>query len=306
MPWGRIDDTWYDHPKLEGIAGEGTWPDRLAAAGLNSLAWSWCNRFLTDGHVPRRTVEKLGGTHALAEILVAAGLWETAASGYQIHDFLVYNDSRAAVLARREKESRRKADWRARTRPDGSPTGTANGGSENVPPSVPTGHEPQMSRRDTRARVRSANPDPTRPVPTESGTSTLGGARGNGAEPLLSAKELDAWRPYGRRQWDDFKAAWLARGFKLPPAADPDDPRSQAHVVWEILDNRPTDLVAWVKAAPGKTSHQVVAHLIERWQALKAELGADEETAAPDWLPSKAEATEALGAIMGRLAGEKP
>lgn len=172
MPWGRIDDTYYDHPKLELLTGDGEWPDRLAAAGLNALAWSWCNRFLTDGHVPTRTVAKLGGTLELAALLVGVGLWEEAPHGFQIHDFLTYNDSREQVLERRAKEAKRKAEWRLSHRDknratgtdDDGPAGTPNGSGPNVPPSVPPsvplGHS-IVSRDSTRA-----NPDPTRPDPT--------------------------------------------------------------------------------------------------------------------------------------------
>jgi hypothetical protein len=170
MPWGRVDDTWYDHPKLDELDGESEWPDRLAAAGLNSLAWSWCNRFLTDGHVPAATVGKLGGSRALAELLVSVGLWEMSRSGYQIHDFLVYNDSRKQVLERRAKEAKRKADYRAAKskrirRPAGSPGGTPSTTEPNVPPVV-RAESRQESPRDSRARARGRTPVPSRPVLT--------------------------------------------------------------------------------------------------------------------------------------------
>ena len=183
MPWGRVDDTWYDHPKLEDLDESREWPDRLAGAGLNSLAWSWCNRFLTDGRVPRATVAKLGGTIELADMLVGVGLWESAPGGYVIHDFLVYNDSAEQVRARRATEAARKAEWRAKKRPGGTTNGTASVDDEPVPPSVPAGHDvpagrdADLSRRDIanvppsvpgfHARAsRSANPVPTRPDPT--------------------------------------------------------------------------------------------------------------------------------------------
>lgn len=187
MPWGRVDDTWYDHPKLEDLDESREWPDRLAAAGLNSLAWSWCNRFLTDGKIPRATVTKLGGTIELADMLARVGLWETVPGGYQIHDFLVYNDSAEQVRARRATEAARKAEWRAKKRPGGTTNGTASVDDDPVPPSVPAGHDvppghgADLSHRDIanvppsvppsvpgfHARAsRSANPDPTRPVPS--------------------------------------------------------------------------------------------------------------------------------------------
>lgn len=97
MPWGRLDDSLYDHPKLDALGRY-----RLSCIGLNTLAQSWCNRWLTDGLVPTDRVERLGGTVALANRLVDAGLWEKVDGGYRIHDFLDYNDSRETVLAQRE------------------------------------------------------------------------------------------------------------------------------------------------------------------------------------------------------------
>lgn len=99
MPWGRIDDSLYDHPKLDHLG------HRLAAVGLHALALSWCNRWLTDGEVPRRQVVKLGGTVRLADELVTAGLWERHGQDYRIHDYLDYNQSRQEVGEVRRQKS---------------------------------------------------------------------------------------------------------------------------------------------------------------------------------------------------------
>lgn len=167
MPWGRLDDSLYDHPKLDLIPVD----DRLAAVGLWARALSWCNRFLTDGLVPRDRVAKLDGSTLLADRLVVAGLFDDVPSGYRIHDFLEFNDSRQMVLERRAKEAARKAAYRAaKASPNGTPNGTTGGTDEDATHDVPAGqpakgpnvshglsHRP--SRRDSRAR----NPDPTRP-----------------------------------------------------------------------------------------------------------------------------------------------
>lgn len=108
MPWGRVDDTLYDHPKLDRLGR-----DRLPALGLHLVAISWCNRWLTDGHVPDERVRRLEGTARLADALVTAGLWERVEGGYQVHDFLDFNDSRADVEARREADRDKKRAQRA-------------------------------------------------------------------------------------------------------------------------------------------------------------------------------------------------
>jgi hypothetical protein len=175
MPWGRLDDSLYDHPKLDLVPVE----ERLAAIGLWARAISWCNRFLTDGMVPRARIEKLDGTTELADQLVAAGLFEATSTGYIVHDFLHFNDSRADILERRAKEAKRKADYRAskgqKPRPNGTNPGTARSDDDDVPPgvpaSVPPGHPPgqgdvsrDVSQRDS--RTRESRPVPTRPDPS--------------------------------------------------------------------------------------------------------------------------------------------
>jgi hypothetical protein len=96
MAWGRIDDTFYDHPKVDHLG-----KDRLRCVGLYFLALSWSNRYLTDGFIPFDRVVRLGGTKFLAERLVRVGLWDLQADGYLVHDFLEYNDSGDSVRKRR-------------------------------------------------------------------------------------------------------------------------------------------------------------------------------------------------------------
>jgi hypothetical protein len=111
MPWGRLDDGLYDHPKLDALGRE-----RLAGIGLWSLAISWCNRRLTDGVIPLDRIRLLGGTTQLADRLVEADLFERHADGYAIHDFLEFNDSREQVEARREAAAERQRRHRSGTR----------------------------------------------------------------------------------------------------------------------------------------------------------------------------------------------
>ena len=96
MPWGRIDDSFYDHPKLDALGGS-----RLPCVGLYTLALSWSNRYLTDGFIPADRVRRLGGTVHLAAKLVDAGLWEKVGDDYRVHDFLDFNDSAETVRSRR-------------------------------------------------------------------------------------------------------------------------------------------------------------------------------------------------------------
>lgn len=99
MSWGRLDDSLYDHPKVEKIpAGS-----RLACVGLWTMAISYCNRHLTDGHVTTERIRKLGGTDRLVAALVEAELFERTATGIVVHDFCEYNETRARVIERRDQ-----------------------------------------------------------------------------------------------------------------------------------------------------------------------------------------------------------
>lgn len=156
MPWGRIDDGFYDHPKLDRLG-----KDRLSAVGLHWLAVSWSNRWLTDGAITRERVTKLGGTPRLADVLVDAGLWDRDGDGYRIHDFLEFNESKADVeakrLAERDKKRRERAKGAAAVSHDGktgrfavspgvSPRDTAGTPEGSHPLTVPLPSRPDHTR----------------------------------------------------------------------------------------------------------------------------------------------------------------
>lgn len=101
MPWGRCDDSFYDHPKVRALRAE----SGLAACGLYWKAISFSNRHLTDGRLTPDDVTFLGGTTDLADELVRVRLWQRAGRAYTIHDFDRFNDTRDAVLERRAKRA---------------------------------------------------------------------------------------------------------------------------------------------------------------------------------------------------------
>ena len=90
MPWVRLDDGFYDNPKVL-RAGD-------AAIGLYARALSYCGRHLTDGFVPTEFVRHLS---AVADRLVRAKLWERVPDGFRVHDYLAYNPSRAQARQKR-------------------------------------------------------------------------------------------------------------------------------------------------------------------------------------------------------------
>lgn len=144
MAWGRIDDSLYDHPKLNDLGRY-----RLPCIGLWTVAISWSNRYLTDGHVPTAQVKRLGGTRLLAEMLVRVGLWDQVADGYRVHDYLQFNQSRQEVengrTAARERmrRSRELRENFANTRPRASPV-------QSVPIPIPV---PEHDANKTRKKA---------------------------------------------------------------------------------------------------------------------------------------------------------
>lgn len=106
MPWARIDDNFYDHPKaLE------AW-EEPRAVGLWCLALSWAMRQGSRGHVNELWVKRLipddGERAAVAGALVRAGLWQENGQGWVIHDFDKYNPLPEDIEARRAADRERK------------------------------------------------------------------------------------------------------------------------------------------------------------------------------------------------------
>jgi hypothetical protein len=125
----------------------------------------------------------------------------------------------------------------------------------------------------------------------------------NGAEPgavTLTKAQLEAWSTFGP-EWDQVKAAWLAKGLRLPPAGSPDDDdTSQRGLLYQVLDARPTDLPRWISMAPGGSARKVIDWVLAQWHEVRAEAGDDDTEG---WFagPSRGEAAESLGRIMERL-----
>jgi hypothetical protein len=158
MPWGRCDDSFYDHPKVRRLVAE----HRLAACGLYWRAISFCNRHLTDGRLAPEDVEFLDGTPVLVAELVRVGLWDER-GGLRVHDYLTFNKSKAQVL----KERRAKAKA-------GQAGGVASGRSRR---------EANPKHGASVLVEHPSRPVPTRPDPSESslGVLPLRGTRGGEA-----------------------------------------------------------------------------------------------------------------------------
>ena len=104
MPWVKTDDAAPHHGKFfrAGLLAYGFWHACL----------SYCNRWLTDGHIPTRELSLIfpGATpqqvEECVEALVRERVLEVTESGYYMHDYLQYQPSRREVLRLRREKSR--------------------------------------------------------------------------------------------------------------------------------------------------------------------------------------------------------
>ena len=102
MTWIKLDDSFPDHPKVIGLSND--------AFRLHIEALCYCGRFLTDGFVPMGVTSKLAnGNMALVVELSEAGLWREmpTRNGFDIHDYLTYQSSKAQVEADKEANRNR-------------------------------------------------------------------------------------------------------------------------------------------------------------------------------------------------------
>lgn len=126
MTWLRIDDAWLDSPKVVAATEKGG----VLAELLDVRGMAYCARHDTDGFISRSQLSALarGITAAKrrAQALVDAGRWHDADTdccgplpgpGWVVHDFLVYNLSRASRDAERDAARERMRKLRAGSSP---------------------------------------------------------------------------------------------------------------------------------------------------------------------------------------------
>lgn len=96
MTWIRIDDTLPTHPKVAGLSD--------AAFRLYVTALCYAGQHLTDGVVIVAALHR--SKPGTVRELLDAHLLKKTERGIEIHDFLEYQSSRAAVLDMRDKKKR--------------------------------------------------------------------------------------------------------------------------------------------------------------------------------------------------------
>lgn len=95
MTWFKVDDSFYDHPKVFDA------PD--CAVALWTRAGAWAARNLTDGLVPSGMPARLcDDPDKAVKALLDRGLWRRTRGGYQFHDWSNYQPTREEATAGRD------------------------------------------------------------------------------------------------------------------------------------------------------------------------------------------------------------
>jgi len=129
MTWFKVDDGLAFHSKTmeAGNAAMGAWVRMGSYSAQHEL----------DGRVPQRIAQTIGKPTELQALMRAGFLTRDGLGDYVLHDFLVYNPSRADLQADRQRWASKKR--RQRPASQGVSPGDTPGDSRENPPLTPSG-----------------------------------------------------------------------------------------------------------------------------------------------------------------------
>jgi hypothetical protein len=115
--WVRLDVDYFSNPKALAAGRDGR--------DLHLASICWVGRYLTDGYIPAAAIADISHAagvpnrhvHHGIERAVFAGLWVPNGDGFELHDFVAMNGTRADV--ERERDAWRARQRRARARQGG-------------------------------------------------------------------------------------------------------------------------------------------------------------------------------------------
>jgi hypothetical protein len=140
VPWFRVDDSFYDHPKVFDASD--------SAVALWTRAGSWSARNLTNGYVPAAMLARFcSDPETAAGELVRRRLWSRSRGGYQFHDWDHYQPMKEAVENERKAARERMRKLR-KARSDPETFGRTSG--------------------EVQAKFGRSSPAPTQPSPSTS------------------------------------------------------------------------------------------------------------------------------------------
>jgi hypothetical protein len=279
--------------------------DKVGALSSDAARWGW-TKTLCMGKTQRR-MGVFASTRHLADLLGKHGRF---VSEYVSHGLLhVVPDLCARCRSnhleerpgevvihdyRREQRDPTNADRQA----DFKEAHNAIGNGETNAPVTPE-VTPLSRARGMTVTVTETETAPvslSRATPSPKPPQARGGSPST--EPRLTKEQLTAWGSFSAREWQPFREAWMGRGLLWPPFGGPDDDdTSQRGLLWQIANARPNDLGRWVRQAKGRTSREVITHVLEKWHEVRAEANVDDD----EWEERKLEERQAARGRMSRL-----
>jgi hypothetical protein len=208
MPWFKIDDGFWSHPKVLELS-----PDAVA---LWVRAGSYCAGHLTDGEVKPSILRLMGATDEHADELTRCGLWDFTDGSWWFHDWAEYQPSRETVLAERAATRERVAKHRSQRSSNSSSNGVTNGATNGVSTPAPTRPDPTSTSNEVERTATRGSRLPEAWMPSE-----LSRARAAKDAPLVDLRrETETFRDYWTAQpgqkgvkvdWDATWRNWMRR-----------------------------------------------------------------------------------------------
>lgn len=179
MPWGRVDDSWWCHPKVLGLS--------MAARGLWTTGLSWSCQMRRDV-LPTSFVSMVVGLddRDVVHELVAAGLWVEVDQGWRIHDWSEYQER---SLSEKRAEAGRKGGLKSRP----VTTMEANGKQTEVASQSKPEAKAEAGTRPVPSQTRNTKPI----VPTDVDTPTTSKTRTR-RPPAYTDEFNRFWQAYPR------------------------------------------------------------------------------------------------------------
>ena len=109
MPWAKLDDSFWSHPKVIAAGNE--------AAGAYARMLSYCGNQLTDGRIPSEVAKFIAKPGLISKLEQFSFIVQNG-DGYLIPDYLAFNPSREKVTEDRRKAAERKAKSRQESQRD--------------------------------------------------------------------------------------------------------------------------------------------------------------------------------------------
>jgi hypothetical protein len=193
----RVDVRLPRHPKLDGARSGTKWT-------LIEL-WLHCGEHLTDGYVRNSVWLAIGTANAMAD-LVKRGLARRVRGGYQMHDYLEWNRSRAEVEEliehRRAAGSRGgKAKASARANAKASAVAKRKQTSSKPVPEAEAEAEAEAEQNHTTAEVIHSNVEVSPPAAQNGQFDYFGAERhGTPAEEAERKRQMDALMRLAREE----------------------------------------------------------------------------------------------------------